>query len=460
MILINVFIMILLTSLTGTLIFGFWKLMSAVLERFGELRLVSSLLHAVLIFHLLPVVFMCLVYCRGAFEEREAGSFLSATPMLIRLSELLAVVWLAGFLVEILRYLWQQKIRSVERKISVPGGGCAREAVRRVRGRLGIAEEIPVYELAICKCPFITGFNRCRIFIPKRIEDEKELEMILEHELFHYVQKDLYLKRLCAWIVRIQWFNPCVHFLVRQVDSWGDSLCDYHMCYQSAGHWDMKEYFDVVIKYTERKERRGFYGDMRMGRSRKEIWRRMERMKRLKKENGAKKGMKRVSVMLLTVCFVMASAVTSLAAGRGIEQLYASMYGMSVARIQETVAEEEFEEYTRARSGDLEIVETDETVNLDAKGLNTYEWEVRAGVIYETGLFWATKGDEIAVSASPSPASSKIGMGLDQPDGYLRGISGTGPLAHTFTVSKTGFHRVYVENLGSSTISVGVVVSR
>ena len=45
-------------------------------------------------------------------------------------------------------------------------------------------------------------------------------------------------------------------------------------------------------------------------------------------------------------------------------------------------------------------------------------------------------------------------------DGYLRGISGTGPLSHTFTVSKTGFHRVYVENLGSSTISVLVGVSR
>ncbi len=460
MILINFFVMIILTSLTGSVIFIFWTLMSIGLERCGEIKLISSLLRVVLLFHLIPVVFMWLVCATGAFSAGKAGSLLAATPLLIETSRGLAYIWLAGFLMEVVRYIRQEHVRRVERRISIPAGAVSREQVRKLRERLHISQEIPVYELETCRSPFITGFFKSRIFIPKVIENEEEMEVILEHELYHHVRGDLHLKKCCAWIVRLQWFNPFVHLLVRQVDSWGDSLCDYHICYGSDGRWDMKKYFDVVIKYTEKKKRFLFsYDRMHMGKSRREILKRMKRMQKLKTDTGIKKGLRRASVTVLAVCFVLASAVTSLAAGKGMEELYGCAYEASMARIREA-ADSDLEEYTRERDEDMEIVETDEEVNLDSRGLNTYTWDLDAGVIYGTGLFWATKGDEIAVTVNPSPAQSYIGMGLDQPDGYLRGVSGKGPLSHTFTVTKSGLHRVYAENLEKTSISVGVVVSR
>lgn len=454
MILISIFSMIFLTSLTGTLIFAFWKLASVMLERFGEIGMIYFLLRIVLIFYLVPVVFLWMVWWGGVLDEREAGGLLAVTPLLIKIAKVLSVIWLIGFLVEVGKYMVQRGTRKVERKISMPGGACSREVAQRVGERLHIKKKIFIYELQNCKSPFVEGIFKCRIFIPPEIKDEKELEMILEHELYHHRRSDLYMKKLCTWIVRLQWFNPVAHRLVSQVDVWGDSFCDLHMCYGCLSRWDIKEYFRVVIKYSE--EKGNSNDSMYMGKDRKEIWRRMERMRNLKTQ----RRMKRVSALFLIVCFAMASAITSMAAGAGVENLYKKAYDASLVQVKKAYQEPELEEFTRERTDDMDIVETDEEVNLDAKVVNTYTWELKAGVIYETGIFWATKGDKIVVSIAPSPTNARTGVGLDQPDGILRGVTSTGGYSYTFTVNQTGIHRVYAENLENKTITVGVAVSR
>ncbi len=459
MILLSFFAMVFLTTFTGSVIFALWKVVSIGLERCGEIKQISSLMHVVIVFHLIPVVFAWLVYWTGAFVEGKVGNLLTVTPLLLETVRGLALIWVAGFVVEVIRYLRMQRIRRVERRISNPAGPQAKEMVQRLKERLHITEEIPVYELSICTCPFITGVFKSCIYIPEVIENEREMEVILEHELLHHVRRDLRLKKFCCWIVRIQWFNPFAHLLVRQVDSWGDSLCDYYICYESEGRWDIKEYFDVVIRYAEKRAASNLYSQMWMASGKRQIGRRMKRMKRLKEERRNEKGVRRMSVTMLLVCFILASSLTALAAGEGMTSLYERAYESSMSRLAET-GESELEEFTRERDDDLRIVETDEEVNLDSRGLNSYTWSLDGGDIYETGIFWASKGDRIGVSVTPSPLTSKIGFGLDQPDGYLRGVSGTGALSHNFTVTVTGFHRVYAENLGSRSISVLVGVSK
>lgn len=459
MILLSFFAMVFLTSFTGSVIFALWKFVSIGLEWCGEIKLVSSLLHVVIMFHLVPVVFAWLLYWSGAFLEGKVGNLLTVTPLLLETVKGLAFIWLVGFSVEVFRYLRQQKVQRVEERISNPAGARSKEMVRRIRERLHITEEIPVYELSICNSPFITGVFKPRIFIPKTIEKEREMEVILEHELFHYLHGDLHLKKFCCWVVRLQWFNPFAHLLVRAVDSWGDSLCDYHICYESSDRWDIHEYFDVVIQYAQNRGEHDFGGRMWLARGKRQIHRRIKRMKRLKTDRGMKNGLRRAWVSVLTICFILASSFTAMAAGEGMTNLYGSAYVSSMTRSQES-GEDDLEEFTRGRSEELSIVDTDEEVNLDSRGLNTYTWNLAPGDIYETGIFWASKGDKIGVGVTPSPATSKIGFGLDQPDGYLRGVTTTGASGHTFTVTVTGFHRVYAENPGSRSITVAVSVSK
>ena len=174
-----------------------------------------------------------------------------------------------------------------------------------------------------------------------------------------------------------------------------------------------------------------------------------------------RKTLKRASAVLLILCFALASAVTSMAAGKGVETLYEMGYNLTAVKTAENrMAEPELEEFTRVKTASMNFVQTDEPVYLDERALNTYTWTLDPDEAYETGLFYASNGDTIAVAINPSPQGAKTGIGLDQPNGILRGVSGYGVYSHTFTVNQNGFHRVYAENLTSSTITVAVSVSR
>lgn len=457
MTLIDFFALTFLTSLTGTLVFAVWKRLSIKLDECEELWLINTLLSVVLLFYMFPLVFVALAFWRGILHSEKLGGFLAATPALVNITRGLAVIWLIGLVIEVLRYAGQMRLIAVNERIGRPAGERSREVAGIVRERLRIKREIPIYELTNCRYPMIARrLTGCCIFIPEHIENDKEMEMMLEHELYHYMKKDLRRKAFCAWIVRFQWFNPYVYRLAKEVDTWGESLCDYHMCYQCGNRWKMKEYFGMIINYAEKKEECSIYGGMYLASDGEGIRRRINLMQRMNRKKEAKH-----MVIFLSFCFLVASAVTSFAAGECLSILTDTAHEVSSVKNYEEgqAAEQELEEYTKDRSEYGEVV-VDEEVNLNSRGLSTYTWDIRAGVVYESGVFWAAKGDKIDISATPSPRTSKIGMGLDQPDGVLRGVSGTGALSHTFTVQYTGFHRVFVENMESKQISVAVAVSR
>ena len=103
---------------------------------------------------------------------------------------------------------------------------------------------------------------------------------------------------------------------------------------------------------------------------------------------------------------------------------------------------------------------TDDEVDLDSRAGKSYEWEIPAGKTYETQIFYATKGDTVSITINPVPKTAKIGTGLSQPDGIMRGVTGTGAYAYTITANQNGFHRVYVYNPNSYAVTVYFTVVR
>ena len=91
----------------------------------------------------------------------------------------------------------------------------------------------------------------------------------------------------------------------------------------------------------------------------------------------------------------LASSLTSLAAGRGVELLYNRAY--AATKVMETSnvpgADDGLVEFTRPLDPDQVVVDTGEEVHLDGRGLNIYEWTIPGGELYETGIFYASKGD-------------------------------------------------------------------
>ena len=74
MTLISAFMMVVLTTMTGTIVFGMWKAVSAVLEKSGKIRVIKGMLNVTICFYLVPVVFLYLAFRTGLFEIPRRGS--------------------------------------------------------------------------------------------------------------------------------------------------------------------------------------------------------------------------------------------------------------------------------------------------------------------------------------------------------------------------------------------------
>ncbi len=75
--------------------------------------------------------------------------------------------------------------------------------------RFAVKFEDNVYETDIISSPFIMGFFRPKIYIPKGIDTDK-LGYVLQHERTHIKRFDHVIKPLAFLILAVHWFNPLV----------------------------------------------------------------------------------------------------------------------------------------------------------------------------------------------------------------------------------------------------------
>lgn len=173
-----------------------------------------------------------------------------------------------------------------------------------------------------------------------------------------------------------------------------------------------------------------------------------------------KKEWNKAVMALLILCFVLTSALTSLAAGEVIEELYKVVYDATeVIEYEELQPQPEVsDEYEWVPGDDITIIESEENPN--AKGLSTYTWTLPVNSLEKSGKFYAVKGSKVTISVTPDPTGSSTGIGLDQPTGNLRGVSGSGTYDHTFTINESGNYKVYARNEDSKQIDVVVIINR
>ncbi len=453
--LINVCLMIFLTTLTGSMAFGLWKLGSSVLEKQGKIYGIRGGLILVFVFYLFPVLFFFLAYQAGTFSDCDTGPLGWRTPFLLLASRLLAAVWTVGFLWRLARYKSEKKELRVLLKSSRAAEREIQEQADFVGKCVGLYRRLPVYLSKEVPGPFIIGVFRSRIFLPEKSYGEYELRVILEHELRHYRQGDLLLKSLCIWISWLQWFNPLTKKLFEEVDTWGDIHCDLHLCYGAGSRGNWKQYFGAVIDNVP-ETGTGFHMGMGLRTSKEELEERIRKMKR----HNPKKELGKAALVLLAVCFLLTLAGTALAAGKGVEALYGVVYAATEKMEYEEPGPEPVvsEETEWLPDESLTIVDTGD--NLNARGGGNYAWTISANTLSRTGAFYAAKGSKVTISVNPDPAGAATGIGLDQPNGYLRGVSGTGSYSHTFTILESGNHKAYVRNESGSKITAYVTVVR
>jgi hypothetical protein len=236
--------LVLLTSATGSILFGFWYGVGRLLEYAGFIDVVYELLKAVLIFWYFPLAFL-VVQRVDSFKLLEWGGFLCvSTPMLLNFSKLFCFIWFFGFLLNLGCYL--AKLWRMHRyyRNAIFCDGWMYDCFEQVCEELCIPPgKVELVEDAHDDIPKIIGTVHPKVVIPMQEYTEGELRVIFTHELTHYRQKILWFKHLTAIARAIHFFNPCMWILFRKVDYWGEHVCDYESI---AAVGNMKAYFNVI----------------------------------------------------------------------------------------------------------------------------------------------------------------------------------------------------------------------
>lgn len=98
------------------------------------------------------------------------------------------------------------------------------------------------------------GVIRPVIFLQKGCT-EKELELILRHELVHIARKDLSIKILLEFICCLYWFNPIVHFFRWQFRAVCETSCD-ELIVRNCDLAQRSIYAKLIVKNMEAEPKR------------------------------------------------------------------------------------------------------------------------------------------------------------------------------------------------------------
>jgi len=90
----------------------------------------------------------------------------------------------------------------------------------RIKGKLHL------FSNNIIKTPMLVGLFRTYLILPEVEMSDRELEVILQHELIHSKRHDLWVKSLAFFAKAIHWFNPAAYRLARNIDTFCELSCD------------------------------------------------------------------------------------------------------------------------------------------------------------------------------------------------------------------------------------------
>ncbi len=150
----------------------------------------------------------------------------SANP---RWPRVLLGVWLGGMIAIFARGVWRYSrfLRSLRHCVAAPGEWA--DAWRKLRDEARVRRDVPMlvgehYGPALCRLS--RGYA---LVVPRAMWERTPAnarDVILRHELAHYLRNDLTWSLIARWLAAPHWFNPLAHLAVRRLDEASEWACD------------------------------------------------------------------------------------------------------------------------------------------------------------------------------------------------------------------------------------------
>ncbi len=168
---------------------------------------------------------------------------ITATPM--DFTQLLQIVWLSGFSLYLLAVIsWVFYSKRHLRRCEEITNPALLELVEKLRQRLAIRQPIQSFYLhdAIESSPTIAGVMRFRLYMPRAIVDEwdmQDVEPIIIHELVHAKRHDVFFNWIQIFVQAVFFFNPMIWYANSKIRYFREEVCD-----------------DITVNFIENKRKR------------------------------------------------------------------------------------------------------------------------------------------------------------------------------------------------------------
>lgn len=147
--------------------------------------------------------------------QLKTGNFLIS----FQIYQVFCIIWSAGILVFGIRFIWKEYCNSQELKNLLP---CSSEEVLQIKEqlekKLGLHRNIEIKIAGFEGSPFIYGYRKPVIVLPKKKYSAEEYYYILLHEMLHFKKKDFLWKMAVEILIILYWWNPVIRCLRSEID--------------------------------------------------------------------------------------------------------------------------------------------------------------------------------------------------------------------------------------------------
>lgn len=441
---INVIFCLLLTSVTGSVVFAFWYMLGKWLEKIGFLNISYVFMKLDMLFFVIPVQYLTVFWMDQSYGVFRGDLFLQ-TMTIMTICGIACILWTIGMC-----YIWYKQIRLIRQteRLFQNGFPCesrTEELFEKIEQELGIKKgKVALVQCYEAPTALLWGIRRPTVILPVEKYSDEELRVIIAHELMHYKHHDILWRRLASILIGVHFFNPVIWKLQMLLRKWSEHSCDLSV-YEKAG--GIRHYFNTIIKIQMRSEGLTSYFAATLSENEDELAERIVKMK-IQKKIKKRSAWKAAAIAMI---MLLGSSMTVIASSKGVADMYHMAYDATDVAVEEEL-DPELEEYEE--SGETEgIVEEIGEINEVTRSTKNFDWSVASGVRKGNSEFSAKSGGSILLLAAVSPANKTVRIGIIEPNGNRRYVSGKGSLSKKFSLTKTGVYKVYVENNSGTKVS-------
>ena len=294
--------------------------------------------------------------------------------------------------------------------------------------------------------PCITGWKETKIFLPKVSFSNKEIELLLKHELYHYKKRDIIYNFLIVIFWGIHWFNPIIWIFTAQIYNFGEVACDQFVLNGTSK--EVRElYANLLIKIAEVPNKRK-YGLTSFTNEDTKFMKR--RVYFIMKSTKRKKSLSLIAVAL----GVILAPTATYASAVGVTNVYDKVLENTGVFYEQPKEVQEIKEFIEP-----EFIPDIVTLSIEERGTTTISFDMAGNGSAESKYFSVKKGGQIDIRVMGANSDQfKVELILSNKI-QISKKSVSGNVKFIYTANESGEYKLQIKNLKNQKISVvGMVI--